>query len=165
MYGAIGMIDERDMKMAGERPGLSRELRALLTMSVPTVVITASRTVVSFTDMFMVSRLGTDAAAALMPANLGVFCLIALGMGTMTAVNTYSAQCLGRGRAEDAARYAVQALLAALSFGVLAVPLIPLVPGLVRSFGEPRRFVVENVDSLYSKPSKSEVFHCVLAIV
>ncbi|UCG34040.1 MAG: MATE family efflux transporter, partial [Phycisphaerales bacterium] len=129
------MLDKRDMTTPGEQHGLSRELRLLLTMSVPTVVITASRTVVSFTDMFMVSRLGTEAAAALMPANLGVFCLIALGMGTMTAVNTYSSQCLGRGRPEDAARYAMQALLAALSFGVLAIPLIPLVPGFARTFG------------------------------
>ncbi len=49
------------------------ELRAILAMTLPTIVITTSRTIVSFTDMAMVRKLGTEAAAALMPASVTLF--------------------------------------------------------------------------------------------
>ena len=111
------------------------ELRAILVLSLPTVVITASRTVVGFTDMAMVSRLGTEAAAALMPANLTLFCLIGLGMGIMSAVNTFASQSLGRDRPQDGARYMVQSQIVSLGFALVALPLIAAVPTIVSWFG------------------------------
>jgi MATE family multidrug resistance protein len=104
-------------------------------MSIPTVVITTSRTVVGFTDLAMVSRLGTEAAAALLPANLAIFVLIGLGMGGASAVNTFASQSLGRGRPTDGALYAVQSILISLVFGLAALPLIPFVPGVIAWFG------------------------------
>lgn len=85
--------------------------------------------------MAMVSRLGTEAAAALMPANLAVFCLIGVGMGMMSSVNTFSSQSLGRNRPEEGGAYLIQGLAVSLGIGLLALPLIWFVPTVAAWFG------------------------------
>lgn len=103
----------------------------LLWLSLPVVIITLSRTVMSFVDFVMVSQLGTAAQAAIMPANLVMFCLIAVGMGTMTAVTTFASQALGRGRPPEAAAYCWQALWFSLAAGLLTLPIWWICPAIV----------------------------------
>ena len=49
----------------------------------------------------MVSVLSTEAQAAITPAGLSQFCLIAFGMGLVGCVNTFASQALGREHASD----------------------------------------------------------------
>ena len=77
------------------------DLRAILVLALPLVVTNASRTVMSFVDFVMVSELGTEAQAAIIPASISLFCLIAFGMGLVTSVSTFTSQSFGRGRLPD----------------------------------------------------------------
>ena len=94
----------------------------LLVLAAPIIATNISRTAMSFIDFVMVSELGTDAQAAVMPAGLVLQCVIAFGVGTMAAVNTYASQSLGRGRLSDCSAYAWQGLYLSLILGVLALP-------------------------------------------
>jgi len=107
-----------------ERPdGRPASLGRVLALSGPMIVATVSHTVMQFVDFAMVSQLGTAAQAAVSPAGMAVFLPIALGIGTMTAVNTFASQALGRGRLSECSAYAWQAVWVALAGGLLPVPL------------------------------------------
>ncbi len=53
----------------------------LLKLAMPIIGLTVSRMAMGFIDFVMVSRLGTDAQAAISPATIFVFALACLGMG------------------------------------------------------------------------------------
>ena len=95
----------------------------LLFLSGPIIASMISRTVMSFVDFVMVSKLGTDAQAAIIPAGLVVFAFVAFGLGTMGAVNTYVAQSLGRGRHEDCSAYAWQGVYISAAVALVALAL------------------------------------------
>ncbi|MBI1337481.1 MAG: MATE family efflux transporter [Phycisphaera sp.] len=99
----------------------------LLLLAGPIIASMASRTAMSFVDFYMVSLLGTDAQAAIMPAQMLLFTIISFGMGTMSVVNAFVAQSLGRNRLSDCSAYAWQGLYMSLAFGALALPAIPYV--------------------------------------
>lgn len=96
---------------------------ALLALAGPLIASMISRTVMSLVDFLMVSRLGVDAQAAMLPATLAVFCLIGFGMGAMMAVNTYVAQSFGRDRLEDCGAYAWQGVYLSAAYGAALMPL------------------------------------------
>ena len=101
----------------------------LLLLAGPIIAATISRTVMSFVDFVMVSRLGTEAQAAITPAGISLFCIIAFGMGLTTSVTTLVSQSFGRGRFADCSAYAWQGLYIGLAVGVAALPVWLLVPG------------------------------------
>jgi MATE family multidrug resistance protein len=100
----------------------------LLLLAGPIIAATISRTVMSFVDFAMVSQLGTEAQAAIMPAGLSLFTVIAFGMGLSSSVLTFVAQSYGRGRRADCSAYAWQGLYLSLGVGLAALPLWWLVP-------------------------------------
>ncbi len=106
------------------------DLRAVLAMSAPIVVATISRTVMSFVDFVMVSRLGTEAQAAVGTASIVLFVAIGAGIGVMACVNTFASQALGRGRLDECSSYAWQAVFISLLFGGAMVILWPATPAL-----------------------------------
>lgn len=97
----------------------------LLLLAGPTIAAMISRTVMSFVDFAMVSQLGTEAQAAIMPAGILLFVFIAFGMGVLSMVNTLVAQSLGRGRLSDCGAFAWQGCYIAAGFGLVALPLWP----------------------------------------
>ena len=74
----------------------------MLLIAFPTIAAILSRTVMSFVDFLMVSGLGVDAQAAIVPATLVVFAVVSFGMGHMTSVSTLASQAFGRGGADRA---------------------------------------------------------------
>lgn len=94
----------------------------LLVLAGPVIATNISRTVMSFVDFLMVSRLGAEAQAAIVPARLILFCMISVGLGLVSAVNTFVAQSLGRGRFGECSAYAWQGLYLALAAGVVLLP-------------------------------------------
>jgi len=95
---------------------------ALLLLAMPIIASMVSRTVMSFVDFVMVTRLGTEAQAAIMPAGILLFCVISFGMGMMSVVNTFVAQNYGRGRMTECAAYLWQGMWLS---GVLGVAFLP----------------------------------------
>ena len=87
------------------------ELRSVVRMSVPLVITTSTRMVMDVTDYVLIRWVGSDAQAALLPAELLMWSYIVPWMGVVSMVNTLTAQSLGRGKLADCAAYAWQGLV------------------------------------------------------
>ena len=102
----------------------------LLRLAAPIIAAMISRTLMSFVDFVMVSQLGTEAQAAIMPAGILLFCVISFGMGTLSVLSSFVSQSFGRGRLADCSAYAWQGVHLSLLIGVLVLPTWWLMPGL-----------------------------------
>jgi MATE family multidrug resistance protein len=100
---------------------------SLLALALPIIASMVSRTLMSFVDFIMVSQLGTEAQAAIMPAGILLFCVISFGMGTVSIVNSFVSQSMGRDRLADCSAYAWQGLYLSLAMGLLIVPVLGFV--------------------------------------
>jgi multidrug resistance protein, MATE family len=125
------------------------DLRLLIALSVPMVINNTSRTVMSFVDFAMVSRLGTDAQAALAPATIVLFCLISFGFGVMGCVNTFASQALGRDEPSECSAYLWQGVFWSILFGCAALVFLPLVPQVYGLFGHAPE--VQRLEIIYTR--------------
>jgi MATE family multidrug resistance protein len=117
----------------------------LLLLAGPIIASMISRTVMSFVDFVMVSQLGTEAQAAILPAGMILFCGVSFGMGLVQAVNTLAAQCFGRRELPECAAYTWQGLYLSLLFGVAVLGLWPAMPLVFSWFGHPHELQMMEV--------------------
>ena len=94
----------------------------LLTLALPIMGMTISRMLMGFIDFVMVSRLGTEAQAAISPCTMLVFTIACLGMGIAHSVQTFVSQADGRGDPRLAGSYAWQSLYLAGVSALIAWP-------------------------------------------
>ncbi len=92
------------------RPADETSLGYMLKLAGPMIVTTVSFTVMQFVDRFMVSRLGTAALAAVIPAGFVSFIPGAFILGMFVSVATFASQSLGRGRKGECSSYCWQAI-------------------------------------------------------
>lgn len=104
-------------------PSTGEELKKLLLLAGPNVLLMVTRMLMGFVDFTMVSHLGTAATAAISPATILVFNVMVLGMGLATSAQTFAAQCLGRGDRRKAVAYAWQTIYFAVIFLLLSAPM------------------------------------------
>jgi multidrug resistance protein, MATE family len=109
--------------------------KQLFFLAIPIIATMVSRTLMSFTDFKFVSYLGTEAQAAIMPANIFVFALISFGMGVITAVNTFAAQSFGAQRNRDCSAYAWQGVYLSAAYAAVLLPVWFLLPAIFRAAG------------------------------
>jgi MATE family multidrug resistance protein len=109
--------------------------KALLLLAIPIIFTMISRTIMGFTDFIFVSHLGTEAQAAIMPANIFVFALISFGMGVITAVNTFAAQSFGAQRFRDCSSYAWQGVYISALYGAILFPVWFFLPAIFHAAG------------------------------
>jgi len=108
----------------------------MLKLAGPMVVTTISFTIMQFVDRFMVSRLGTTALAAILPAGIVSFVPAGFAIGAMTGVTTFVSQSLGRGRLRDCSNYCWQAIYAGLAYcSAVAVAAWPAAPWIFKAMG------------------------------
>ncbi|QOJ04167.1 MAG: MATE family efflux transporter [Planctomycetia bacterium] len=103
--------------------GLRADMRALIILALPIIGTKVSHFALGLTDFIVVSRLGTEATAAISPSTFFLFIILCLGMGLSNAVQTFAAQSLGRGKPAEGAAYAWQTFYIGAAFTAL-VPLI-----------------------------------------
>jgi MATE family multidrug resistance protein len=103
-------------------PSFRAEIRQLLILAAPAVGAKLSHMALGFTDFVFVSRMGTDATAAISPATLFAFLILCLGMGCVTSIQTFAAQALGRREPHRAAPYVWQSFYIGLVFLLLTWP-------------------------------------------
>ncbi len=106
------------------QPRLRAELRQLIVLAAPAVGLKISHLALGFTDFVCVSWLGTDATAAASPATLFAFIALCLGLGSVTSIQTFAAQALGRREPERAAPYVWQSFYIGLVFFLLTWPAV-----------------------------------------
>lgn len=99
----------------------------LLALAGPIIATMISRTAMNFIDFVMVSQLGTEAQAAIVPAGVTLFILIAFGMGVLQATSTFVSQSLGRREYAACSSFAWQGVWLSIFLGGIALPLWPLV--------------------------------------
>lgn len=117
-------------------------LKYMLNLAAPMVVTTVSFTIMQFVDRFMVSRLGTNALAAILPAGFASFLPGGFAIGAMTSLNTFVSQSLGRGDRKACANYYWQAIYMGLVFFVVVVAVMwPLAPWLFKIMGQPAEVI------------------------
>jgi MATE family multidrug resistance protein len=110
----------------------------MLRLAAPMVVTTISFTIMQFVDRFMVSRLGTNALAAILPAGFASFLPGGFAIGAMTSLNTFVSQSLGRGDRKACANYYWQAIYLGLAYFVIVVAIMwPTAPLLFKMMGQP----------------------------
>ncbi len=102
-------------------------LRTLIVLALPMVLARASQSVITFADAIQVKHLGAGAIAATATGGLNVMGFVILPMGTVFIVQSFVSQLAGRGKTDDAARFAWYGLAIALIAGIVAAALIPLV--------------------------------------
>lgn len=119
-------------------PARETSLAYMLKLSAPMVISTISLTIMQFVDRFMVSRLGTDALAAVLPAGFVAFLPGGFAMGVASSLNTFVSQSLGRNEKAQCSRYYWQMVYMGIlySLGTLTV-LGPTAPWLFRMMGQP----------------------------
>jgi len=113
-------------------------LKHMLHLAAPMVVTTVSFTIMQFVDRFMVSRLGTNALAAILPAGFASFLPGGFAIGAMTSLNTFVSQSLGRGDRKACANYYWQAIYMGLAYFVIVIAIMwPTAPRLFKMMGQP----------------------------
>ncbi len=109
----------------------------LLLLAGPIIASMISRTVMSFVDFAMVSQLGTDAQAAILPAGMLLFCGVSFGMGLVQAVNTLASQCYGRRELRECSAYMWQGVYLSVAFGLAVLAFWPVMPAIFAWFDHP----------------------------
>jgi MATE family multidrug resistance protein len=107
----------------------------IMAMSGPIILGLLSFTIMMFVDRVMVSKLGSEAFAAVGSSGLWSFIFTMTIMGTSQCVGTFASQCLGRGEKQNCARYAWQGVYLSFLAGLIALVLWPLSGPLFRSMG------------------------------
>ncbi|HEX40942.1 MAG TPA: MATE family efflux transporter [Phycisphaerales bacterium] len=117
-------------------------LMHMLKLAGPMIVITVSFTIMETVDRLMVSRVGTDAFAAIVPAGFVAFVAGGFAMGTMAALNALVSQSLGAGRLRDCSSYYWQMLyMGAAFFAVVVVVTFPAAPLVFRWMRQPPEII------------------------
>ncbi|MHC4759554.1 MAG: MATE family efflux transporter [Planctomycetota bacterium] len=117
-------------------------IRYMLKLAGPMIVTTISFTVMQFVDRYMVSRLGTESLAAILPAGFVSFVPASFAMAAITSVNTFVSQSLGRGEKYKCADYCWQAIYMGVAyFLVVLFILSPIAPSIFQLFRHPAEVV------------------------
>ncbi len=113
-------------------------LKYMLRLAGPMVITTISFTIMQFVDRLMVSRLGTDALAAILPAGYVSFIPGGFAVGAMASLNTFVSQSLGRGRTRECSNYFWQATYMGVAYFVGVVLVMwPMAPWIFKLMGQP----------------------------
>ena len=111
-------------------------LKYILKLAAPMVIAHISFTIMQFVDRFMVSRLGTEELAAILPAGYVGFLPAAFAIGVMTSVNTFVSQSLGRGDKKACSNYCWQAIYMGLAYSLIVVVVMwPAAPAIFKMLG------------------------------
>ncbi|MCK4913396.1 MAG: MATE family efflux transporter, partial [Planctomycetes bacterium] len=123
-------------------------LKYMLKLAAPMIMAHLSFTIMQFVDRFMVSRLGTEELAAVLPAGLIGFVPASFAMGVMTSVTTFVSQSLGRGEKRNCSNYFWQAIYMGLIYMAIVVAVIwPLAPKIFQMLGH--ETAVANMEVVY----------------
>jgi len=119
-------------------PAEPSPLVELLRIAAPTVATMTSYTLMTFTDKFLVARLGPEPVYLGAQGNGGLISWvpIAVAHGVLTIINTYVAQNLGAGKPERGAAYAWNGLwLACIYWITILVPFGFAIPWVFNAAG------------------------------
>jgi len=98
------------------------ELKSMLSLATPLIIIHLAITGMQFADALMVARIGDEALAAVMPAGFAYFLLISFGWGFFAVVSTFVSQSLGLKDEPACGQYTWNAMWIAIIYGTFLIP-------------------------------------------
>jgi len=117
-------------------------IRYMLKLAGPMIATTVSFTIMQFVDRFMVSRLGTEALAAILPAGFISFVPASFALAAFTSVNTFVSQSYGRGETHRCPKYFWQAIYMGFAYTLVVLAIMwPTAPGIFSLLGHPQKVV------------------------
>jgi MATE family multidrug resistance protein len=119
--------------------------RAMLNLSLPLILSTASWSLMHFVDRVFLTRYSTEAIAAAMPAGMLHFAIICLPLGIASYVTTFVAQYFGAERSSRIGAALWQGVILGLVTLPLVLLLIPLAPAIFGFSGHPSKVATEEV--------------------
>jgi len=129
------MTDEPTL-LSHSSPKDETSLKYMLKLAAPMIIAHISFTVMQFVDRIMVSRVGKEALAAVLPAGYVSFLPASFAIGVMTSVNTFVSQSLGRGDRKACSNYCWQAIYMGLAYSLVTLAILrPAAPWIFREMG------------------------------
>ncbi|MBN2183229.1 MAG: MATE family efflux transporter [Sedimentisphaerales bacterium] len=123
-------------------------LAYMLKVAAPMIVTTISFTIMQFVDRYMVSLLGTNELAAILPSGFVSFLPGAFAIGSLTSLNTFVSQSLGRGDRKDCSNYFWQSLYMGFMYFLLVLVIMwPAAPWIFKILGQPEE--VRGLEVIY----------------
>jgi len=117
-------------------------LKYMFRLAAPMVVTTISFTMMQFVDRFMVSRLGTDALAAILPAGFVTFLPSGFAIGATASLSTFVSQSLGRGEKRECSSYFWQTVWMGIAYFLATMVVMwPSAPWIFRMMGQPEEII------------------------
>src|SRR5688500_19561696 len=114
------------------------ELRPMLRLAVPVVIIQVGMMAMGVVDTVMVGHISAQALAAVALGNLYFFTLAVFAMGTLMVLDPVVAQAVGAGETPAIARAVQRGIIIASLLTVPAVILLVLAGPVFRFLGQPR---------------------------
>lgn len=131
-------LRERELGTGRNLPVDETSLGYMLKLATPMIVTTISFTVMQFVDRYMVSRLGTTALAAILPAQFVSFLPTSFAIGAIAILNTFVSQSLGRGLKSDCSNYFWQVIYLGFVYFIVVLAIMwPTAPWVFRMMGQP----------------------------
>ncbi len=129
------MADESGL-LQQEHAAEETSLKYMLKLAGPMIITTISFTIMQFVDRLMVSRLGTEALAAILPAGFISFIPASFVVGVYASIATFVSQSLGRGETKDCSSYWWQAIYMGLAYSAVVLAIMwPAAPWVFRLLG------------------------------
>lgn len=134
-------MNDAPAQHAGVEPGrdIDRPLREMIRIALPTVAAMTSYTLMTSTDKWLCSHIGSEPIYVGAQGNGGLASWIPLSFahGVLTIVNTYVSQNMGAGKADRGPAYAWNGFwLACLYYAMILVPLAVLLPSVFGMLAE-----------------------------
>jgi len=140
------MTEKATLKLQEQQDVTS--LSYMLKLATPVIITTISFTIMQFVDRYMVALLGTEALAAILPAQFVSFVPASFAMGAITILNTFVSQSLGRGAKTDCSNYFWQVVYIGFAYFIIVLATMwPAAPWIFRTMGQPA--AVANLEVIY----------------
>ena len=129
-------MTDKSTLLSQSLPEDETSLKYMLKLAGPMIVTTISFTVMQFVDRLMVSRLGTEALAAILPAGMTSFLPGSFAVGVSVSIATFVSQSLGRGEKGSCSSYCWQSIYMGLAYFAIVVAVMwPAAPAAFRMMG------------------------------
>lgn len=114
----------------------------MLRLAAPMIVMTISFTLMQFIDRAMVSRLGKEALAAVLPAGMASFAPASFALGAISCLGAFVSQSFGKKKYAECAKYSWQTMyLSVLYLIAIALILWPLARAVFIIMGQPAEII------------------------
>src|SRR5829696_6728969 len=138
---SVATVTRRQMRMLSKSSDDYPELRALVALAVPVVLVQLGFMLMGVVDTLMVGRVSARVLAAVALGNLYFFNVSIFGTGTLMALDPIVAQAFGANDTDSISRAMQRGLLLSLALSVFVALLLAPAPWVLRALHQPPEII------------------------